>query len=52
VRLLRNDVTCVAPDLLFAEAGNALWAMCRRGDFGKEDYAEALEVLRGAPGRA
>ncbi len=49
VRLLRGGITCIAPDLLFAEAGNALWAMCRRGDFNKDDYAEAMNVLKEAP---
>lgn len=37
VSLLRDEITCIAPNLLSAEAGNALWAMCRRGDFGKEE---------------
>jgi predicted nucleic acid-binding protein len=32
VRLLDREFTLVAPELLFAEAANALWVMCRRGD--------------------
>lgn len=31
-RLLEDGRTLIAPELLFAEAGNALWALCRRGD--------------------
>ena len=49
LRLLRDDVTRIAPELLFAEAGNALWAMSRRGDIGKDDFAEAMDVLKAAP---
>lgn len=30
-----------APELLFAEATNALWAMCCRGDIARADFAEA-----------
>jgi hypothetical protein len=30
-RLLDEELTLIAPELLFAQAGNALWAMCRRG---------------------
>ena len=39
----------IAPELLFAEASNALWAMCRRGNITSEDLAEATDVLKGAP---
>ncbi len=49
VRLLDNELTLVAPELLFAEAANALWAMCRRGIITKDDYAEAIGVLKAAP---
>ena len=31
-RLLDAGLTLIAPELLFAEAANALWAICRRGD--------------------
>jgi len=48
-RLVDDDRTLIAPELLFAEAGNALWALCRRGDFTQSDYAEAIDVLRVAP---
>lgn len=33
----------------FAEASNALWAMCRRADITKADFAEAIGVLKAAP---
>jgi predicted nucleic acid-binding protein len=48
-RLLDPDITLIAPELLFAEASNALWAMCRRGDISKSDFAEAISVLKAAP---
>jgi predicted nucleic acid-binding protein len=48
-RLLDESLTLAAPELLFAEATNALWAMCRRGDIGRADFAQAVEVLRTAP---
>lgn len=48
-RLLDAEVTLVAPELLFAEAANALWAMRRRGDIGGDDFAEAIDVLKTAP---
>jgi len=48
-RLLDGTARLVAPELLFAEATNALWAMCRRGDINRADYAEAVGVLRSAP---
>ncbi len=48
-RLLEAGVTLIAPELLFAEAANALWALHRRGDFTREDLAEATDVLKSAP---
>ena len=48
-RLLDDDVTLIAPELLFAEVANALWALCRRGDIGPGDFAEATDTLKGAP---
>jgi predicted nucleic acid-binding protein len=47
--LLDTDLTLIAPELLFAEAANALGAMRRRGDISKADFAEAIDVLRAAP---
>lgn len=32
-----------------AKAGNALWALCRRGDIAKADFTEAIGVLKTAP---
>jgi predicted nucleic acid-binding protein len=49
VRLLDEELTLIAPELLFAEAGNALWVMCRCGIITKADFAEAVGVLRAAP---
>jgi predicted nucleic acid-binding protein len=48
-RLLDGRATLVAPDLLFAEAANALWSLCRRGDITRDDFAEAVDVLKAAP---
>jgi len=48
-QLLGIDTTLVAPELLFAEAANALWALHRRGDIGATDLAEAVDVLKAAP---
>lgn len=48
-RLLEPELTLVAPELLFAEAANALWAMRRRGDITGDDLAEAIDALRSAP---
>ena len=49
VRLLDTALPLVAPELVFAEAANALWALCRRGDISRADFAEAVDVLKGAP---
>lgn len=47
--LLEAEAALIAPELLFAEVCNALWAMHRRGDIGGEDLAEATDALRAAP---
>src|SRR6516225_8430125 len=49
LRLLDRELTLIAPELIFAEAANALWAMRRRGDITKADYAEAADTMRAAP---
>lgn len=49
VRLLDTALTRIAPGLIYAEAANALWALCRRGDIGRDDLAEAVDVLKSAP---
>ena len=43
-RPLDSGSTLVAPELVFAEAANALWAMRRRGDM-----ADAVDALTTAP---
>ena len=48
-RLLEAGVALIAPELLFAEASNALWAMHRRGDVTRKDLADAAEALKSAP---
>ena len=48
-RLLTGGVSLLAPDLLFAEAANALWAMRQRGELADADFEDAVETLRGAP---
>lgn len=48
-RLLNDEITLIAPELLFAEVSNALWAMHRRGDISKTDFTEAVDVLKAAP---
>lgn len=52
IRLLDEAHTLLAllaPELIYAEAANALRVMCRRGDFSRDDYAEAVDVLRMGP---
>lgn len=48
-QLLVKELTLIAPELLFAEATNALWALCRRGDITRADFAEAVGLLKAAP---
>lgn len=47
--LLTSSPTLVAPELLFAEAANAIWAMLRRGDIDAEGYADAVVLLEALP---
>ena len=47
--LLEAEATLVAPELLFAEVCNALWAMRRRGDIGRAGLADVTDALRAAP---
>ena len=47
--LLDAGLTLQAPELLFAEAANALWAMHRRGDIDGDALADAIDLLRAAP---
>ncbi len=48
-RLLEGEAVLLAPDLLYAEAANALWALSRRGDVAAADVREALAVLADVP---
>jgi predicted nucleic acid-binding protein len=47
--LLEGRNTLLAPELLYAEAANALWALARRGDIGDADVRDALAVLADVP---
>ena len=47
--LLDRESTLVAPELVFAEASNALWAMCRRGNIDAAEFNDAIDALRAAP---
>ncbi len=47
--LLEAETTLIAPELLFAEVSNALWAMRRRGDIDSADLADAIDALRVSP---
>lgn len=47
--LLAEGTVLMAPDLLFAEAANALWAMKQRGDLADQQLDEAVQTLRVAP---
>ena len=40
-RLLDGKTTLIARELIFAEAANALWAMCRRSDIASSDFGFA-----------
>jgi predicted nucleic acid-binding protein len=49
VRLLDADVPLVAPELIYAEAANAIWAIARRGQIDTAEVHEALDLLADAP---
>jgi predicted nucleic acid-binding protein len=44
---LRHEPRLIAPSLLAAEVGNALWKAVRRGDMAREDAVAALRSLLG-----
>jgi predicted nucleic acid-binding protein len=48
-RLLDADLPLLAPELIYAEAANALWAIARRGRIHATDVREALDVLADVP---
>lgn len=47
--LLARDQPLIAPELLYAEAASALWAMARRGNLSATDARDALDLLADAP---
>lgn len=49
VRLLDTNLTLIAPELIYPEVANALWSLYRRGEMGREDVAEAIDVVKSAP---
>jgi predicted nucleic acid-binding protein len=48
-KLLDDDLPLAAPELIYAEAANALWAIARRGQISAADVREALDMLADAP---
>ncbi len=48
-KLLDDDLPLAAPELLYAEVANALWAIARRGSIDADDVREALDLLADAP---
>jgi predicted nucleic acid-binding protein len=48
-QLLDAGHVLIAPELMFVEAANALWAMGRRGDLTSSDIEQALDTLMLAP---
>lgn len=48
-QLLEKNIPLVAPELLYAEAANALWAIARRGHIAASDVRDALDLLADAP---
>lgn len=48
-KLLDDDLPLAAPELIYAEAANALWAIARRGNIDADDVREALDLLADAP---
>jgi predicted nucleic acid-binding protein len=48
-RLLREDMTLLAPDLIWAEVGNALWRKWREGELVAEVAQNILDDFRRFP---
>jgi len=48
-RLLDPEHDLIAPDLLFAEVGNALWKRWRRGEIGLGELRDPLAALAAVP---
>jgi predicted nucleic acid-binding protein len=47
--LLEDEPVLMAPDLIYAEVANALWAAARRGRLSHAEVREALDLLADAP---
>ena len=48
-RLLRGRRELLAPDLIWAEVGNALWKRCRRGELAGDTGRQLLREFRRFP---
>ena len=48
-KLLEDGLLLAAPELIYAEVANTLWAIARRGNIGAADLREALDLLAEAP---
>jgi hypothetical protein len=48
-KLVDDELALAAPELIYAEAANALWAIARRGNIDADDVREALDLLADAP---
>lgn len=48
-KLLEDGLLLAAPELIYAEVANALWAIARRGNIDTADLREALDLLADAP---
>ena len=48
-KLLEDGLLLSAPELIYAEVANALWAIARRGNIGTAELREALDLLADAP---
>jgi predicted nucleic acid-binding protein len=46
LHILDRDVAFSAPDLIYAEVGNTLWKMARRGDLSRERAADIFSKFR------
>jgi predicted nucleic acid-binding protein len=48
-KLVEQDAPLVAPELIYAEVTNALWAVARRKTITAEDVRDAIDLLVDAP---
>lgn len=49
LKLLRDETTLLAPDLLFPEFSNILWKKTRRGELSDKESREILTALKVVP---